>query len=96
MIQPAYQLSKLSCSYSHKDEDRVLYVEDLVIPRGNIVFLLGASGSGKSTLLETLGLMNDTFADGSVQFFPPGDESPIRLEDLWYQNDSSQLAEIRR
>lgn len=95
MIQPAYQLSKLSCSYSHKDEERVLYVEDLIIPRGNIVFLLGASGSGKSTLLETLGLMNDTFADGSVQFFPPGEES-IRLEDLWYQNDASKLAEIRR
>jgi ABC-type lipoprotein export system ATPase subunit len=96
MIQPAYQLSKLSCSYSHKDEERVLYVEDLVIPRGNVVFLLGASGSGKSTLLETHGLMNDTFADGSVQFFPPDANTSIRLEDLWYQNDAAQLAEIRR
>jgi ABC-type lipoprotein export system ATPase subunit len=96
MIQPAYQLSKLSCSYSHKDEDRVLYVEDLIIPRGNIVFLLGASGSGKSTLLETLGLMNDTFADGSVAFFPPDRNDSIRLEDLWYQNNAVELAEIRR
>jgi ABC-type lipoprotein export system ATPase subunit len=96
MIQPAYQISKLSCSYSHKDEDRVLYIDDLVIPRGNIVFLLGASGSGKSTLLETLGLMNDTFADGSVQFFPPGEKDAIRLEDLWYQQDATRLAEIRR
>ena len=55
MIQPAYQLSKLSCSYSHKDEERVLYVEDLVIPRGNVVFLLGASGVARAHYWKPLG-----------------------------------------
>jgi|JI10StandDraft_1071094.scaffolds.fasta_scaffold77171_2 putative ABC transport system ATP-binding protein len=96
MSQPIFRISKLSCSYSHKDQDRVLYIEDLEIPRGNIVFLLGASGSGKSTLLETLGLMNDTFADGSVEFYPEPNHAAIRLEDLWYQSNSSGLADIRK
>lgn len=73
----------------------MLYIENLDIPKGNIVFLLGASGSGKSTLLETLGLMNDTFADGSVEFFPEENKS-MRLEDLWYQNEGAKLAEIRK
>jgi ABC-type lipoprotein export system ATPase subunit len=95
MATPVFRISKLSCSYNHKEEDRVLYIEDLEIPKGKIVFLLGASGSGKSTLLETLGLMNDTFADGSIEFCPE-EGSSIRLEDLWYQNKSDKLAEIRK
>ena len=91
-----FRINKLSCSYSHKMEDRVLLVNELEIPRGQIVFLLGASGSGKSTLLETLGLMNDTFADGSIEFFPSDTNELIRLEDLWYAGDSKQLGQVRK
>jgi ABC-type lipoprotein export system ATPase subunit len=96
MTNTLFKINKLSCSYSHKEADRVLYVDDLTIPKGKITFLLGASGSGKSTLLETLGLMNDTFADGSVEFYPDSTNKLIRLEDLWYENKAEKLAEIRR
>jgi len=96
MKNPLFKISKLACSYSHKEEDKVLYIEDLELPKGEIIFLLGASGSGKSTLLETLGLMNDTFADGSVEFFPDQTGQAIRLEDLWYSEEGEKLSGIRR
>lgn len=41
---------------------------DLVIPRGELVVLLGASGSGKSTLLNILGGL-DQATEGVVWFF---------------------------
>ena len=56
----------LVCSYNLNPEDKVLYIRNLDIERGKIVFLLGASGSGKSTFLETLGLMNNTLSGGVV------------------------------
>ncbi|MFN8697793.1 MAG: ATP-binding cassette domain-containing protein [Flavobacteriales bacterium] len=96
MKNPLFRISRLACSYSHKPEDKVLYIEELDLPKGEIIFLLGASGSGKSTLLETLGLMNDTFADGSVEFFPDQSGQAVRLEDLWYSEQAEQLSSLRR
>ncbi|MCC6599330.1 MAG: ABC transporter ATP-binding protein [Crocinitomicaceae bacterium] len=89
-----FELENLSCSYTGKAEDKVLYIHDLKIPKGELIFLLGASGSGKSTLLETLGLMNNTIAEGSIIFYY--DENKVRYEDLWYNKDASGLSALRK
>lgn len=88
-----FSIRNLSCSYSRKIEEQVLRIENLDIPKGKIIFLLGASGSGKSTLLETLGLMNNTIAQGDIDF---NTSDKISLPALWATNDQSQLSEVRK
>lgn len=88
-----FSIQNLSCSYSLKPEEEVLHIQNLEIPKGKLIFLLGASGSGKSTLLETLGLMNNTIAGGSIDFHPG---ETISLQKLWQENDQSALAEVRK
>ncbi|MCX6190405.1 MAG: ATP-binding cassette domain-containing protein [Bacteroidetes bacterium] len=63
------------------------------IPKGKIIFLLGASGSGKSTLLETLGLMNNTIAQGEINF---NTDIKISFPELWAANNQVQLSEVRK
>lgn len=89
------EISNLSCSYSKGVADRVLYIENLKLQKGKIIFLLGASGSGKSTLLETLGLMNDTIADGKVELIQDGD---IRYDfsSLWKVENVNEITRIRK
>lgn len=95
MKKPIFKIENLVCSYSMNTEDAVLRVKDLVIEKGELIFLLGASGSGKSTLLETLGLMNNTLAEGSIQFMS-AEDGVVRYEDVWYGNQASSLSEVRK
>jgi len=64
-----FEINNLKCAYSNNKT--VLHIDELKIPAGKLVFVLGVSGIGKSTLIETIGLMNNTIAnsdDCKVQF----------------------------
>ena len=89
------EINNLSCSYSLNADEKVLFIENLSLQRGKVIFLLGSSGSGKSTLLETLGLMNNTVAGGSINFFPD-DQSQFEYAQLWAHNDSARIENIRK
>lgn len=91
-----FNITDLSCSYDRTNHNRVLYIREFGIPRGKLTFLLGPSGSGKSTLLETLGLMNNTFADGKVVFSPRTGQETIALESVWKPENSELLNSIRK
>ncbi len=84
----------LVCSYNLNPEDKVLYIRNLDIERGKIVFLLGASGSGKSTLLETLGLMNNTLSGGDIVL----DRGDLKFSfaELWKEPGRTTLTAVRR
>ncbi len=88
------EINNLSCSYSLKAEDKVLYIQNLKIQKGKIIFLLGASGSGKSTLLETLGLMNNTIASGKVELI----DNLVRhdFSSLWKPENENEITRIRK
>ncbi len=89
-------ISNLYCSYSLVQNKSVLFINNLELERGKIIFLLGASGTGKSTLLETLGLMNNTIAGGTVQFCPEKTEW-YNYTDLWKsENLDSEINTIRK
>lgn len=94
MSKNIFEIRSARCSYSGNVDDCVLYIENLDIPKGEVVFLLGASGSGKSTLLEVLGLMNNTLVSGDITFFP-GDEE-ISYKKLWADDKSEELSKDRR
>lgn len=69
MSESVFEINNLECAYSNNKT--VLHIEDLKIPSGKLVFVLGVSGIGKSTLIETIGLMNNTVKNGtesSVKF----------------------------
>ena len=61
-----FEISELSCSYGEKI---VLRIDELTIPKGEMVFIVGQSGCGKSTILEALGLMNDTIVKNEKTVF---------------------------
>lgn len=94
-VSPLINIRNLSCSYSRKEADRVLFIENLTLEKGKVIFLLGASGSGKSTLLETLGLMNHTIASGSVEIIG-NDQKPHDFSKLWESNNLDQINKIRK
>lgn len=91
-----FEINNLKCSYNNKDI--VLEVDHLIIPKGKLVTIVGLSGAGKSTFLETLGLMNNTFQNGSeVLFYPNGDDSSsFDLNNIWSGGNDALLSEIRR
>ena len=90
-----FSISKLSCSYTLDKNEKALYIENLNIPAGKLIFLLGASGCGKSTLLETLGLMNNTIAEGEI-LLNTKEDKPIEVSNLWKPENYSLLTNVRK
>ena len=95
-----FEIEKLRCSYDKVFREGIskviLEINNLIIPKGKKVFIVGESGIGKSTILETLGLMNKTFVtskDSKFLFFD-GD-MPIDLAAMWDQKSDKQLSAFR-
>jgi len=94
-----FEIKNLQCSYRKgqvQESDVVLHIEELDIPKGEIVFIVGQSGCGKSTLLETLGLMNNTMVvNGDTQFvFHSPRNEEIDLTSIWTKKNSV-ISDIR-
>jgi lipoprotein-releasing system ATP-binding protein len=94
-----FEIKNLLCSYPSK---KVMYIEELNIKSGEIVFILGNSGSGKSTLIETLGLMANNIdkeksKEGQIVYFQGYGTDPKDYHKIWNDGLSvGELAEIRR
>ncbi|MCW3092362.1 MAG: macrolide transporter permease/ATP-binding protein MacB [Ferruginibacter sp.] len=91
-----FSIQKLVCSYDRLPASKVLVIEELQIPAGKLIFLLGASGCGKSTLLETLGLMNNTVASGNIFLHPSNKSKKISIPELWQLENEPLLTEVRK
>jgi lipoprotein-releasing system ATP-binding protein len=66
-VGPSLELTALTKDYGEgKLRARVLHGIDLVVPRGQLVAIVGPSGSGKSSLLNLLGLL-DRPTSGSLR-----------------------------
>jgi len=91
-----FHIKNLKCAYNDQKKV-VLNIKELIIPRGQIVFILGSSGSGKSTLLETLGLMNNTFQSGDIRFFsnPESNSDFVDFSKIWSEGNE-RLNQIRK
>ena len=57
MSKNLYELNNISKTYNYQ-EGPVLEIERLIIPRNQVVVILGYSGSGKTTLLNILGMLD--------------------------------------
>lgn len=92
-----FEIKNLECAY-HRDRV-VLKINELFIPRGEMVFIVGQSGCGKSTILETLGLMNNTMQENSntTFLFHTPDGKTIDYPTIWRKKDNNDLlSDIRR
>lgn len=92
-----YEISNLVCAYQNGGK-KVLHVEELIIPKGKIIVILGLSGIGKSTFLETLGLMNDTILPSNqtiFRFFGNGKPVEFDFSNAWQKHSDSFLSNLR-
>jgi len=92
-----FHAKNISCVY--KEQNKIaLKIKELIIPKGKLIFILGASGSGKSTLLETLGMMNNTIQEGSIKFYDnqqkPTDS--IDIAEFWKRNNQQEISGLRK
>jgi len=92
---PLFHIKKLVCTYPGADSN-ALVINELIIPRGKMVFLLGASGAGKSTLLETLGIMNNTVASGEIIFTPDIEKPSVNISSLWKEKKEGEINALRK
>lgn len=90
---PIFKIDKASCSYTRSEGSKVLYIENLEIHPGELIFLLGASGSGKTTLLEALGLMNNTLAGGEITFH--AEEKNYKYSSIWEEGNNA-ISHLRK
>ncbi|MDR0605372.1 MAG: ABC transporter ATP-binding protein [Bacteroidales bacterium] len=93
-----FKIKELVCSYNRKEANLkvVLQIDELCIPRGNIVFIVGQSGCGKSTILEILGLMNNTILsnENTVFEFSPSEEIVYDYLTIW-EKSNKLISKIR-
>ena len=92
-----FEIKNLQCSYECKATNPkiVLQVDELSIPKGEMVFIVGQSGCGKSTILETLGLMNNTILSTEKFMIYPEENREIDVTRVWRQKNRV-LSEIRK
>ncbi len=83
-------LKNLACQYKGASKP-VLFVKELSIHSGEMVFFIGPSGVGKSTILETLGLMSDTITrakrDNSELILQDENQKQFSYYDLWNKKE---------
>ena len=101
MMDKLFDITNLKCSYDKHYEPGqskiVLEIDDLVLPRGKKIFIVGESGIGKSTILEVLGMMNNTIVPGTgtkFMFYEDADK-PVDLMALWQRNSDKELSQFR-
>lgn len=91
----------MKCSYDKHfvpgQSKVVMEIDNLVLPKGKRIFIVGESGIGKSTILEVLGMMNNTIVPGNdaTFVFYGKDEVPVNLLELWKRNSDRELSEFR-
>lgn len=93
-MNSVFKIENLECAYSNGEP--VLHIQDLEIPKGKLVFVLGVSGIGKSTLIETLGLMNNTIKNSNqckINF--SNKDVNENIGDIW-NKDNDFISEFRR
>ena len=96
-----FDIKNLRCSYDKNyregESKVVLEINNLAIPRGKKIFIVGESGIGKSTILETLGMMNNTIVPGDdTRFkFYGTDNKEIDLASLWSSKSERKLSDFR-
>ena len=92
-----FEIKNLQCSYEFKATHPrvVLKVDELIIPKGEVVFIVGKSGCGKSTMLETLGLMNHTILSAEKFLLFPEEGKEMDVTAVWRQKNSV-LSDIRK
>ena len=92
-----FEIKNLKCSYSCKETRPkvVLQADELSIPKGEVVFIVGKSGCGKSTILETLGLMNNTILSADKFLIFPEEAKEIDVTEVW-RLKNSVLSNIRK
>ncbi|HKL03621.1 MAG TPA: ABC transporter ATP-binding protein [Cryomorphaceae bacterium] len=95
-MENVFQISDLTCEYIFQKP--VLQIKTLLIPRGKLIFVVGASGIGKSTFIETLGFMNRTIAHSpglSLKYSATSQSPSQELKSFWdLSND--ELSNFRR
>jgi len=92
-----FEIQNTKCSYQRKSPNPkvVLQVDELCIPKGEVVFIVGKSGCGKSTILETLGLMNNTILSAGKFLIFPEEGKEINVTEVW-KKKNSVLSDIRK
>jgi len=90
-----FKIKNLECCYF--SGKTVLSIDELEIPRGSLIFILGLSGVGKSTFVETLGLMNKTISENElteISFYNNKNQT-IPIEKFWKKGDK-EISAFRR
>jgi len=85
-----FTIDNLKCSYDN-GKSTALFIENVDIQKGKLIFVLGKSGIGKSTLLEALGLMTNTISNKDNKVFFHNDTEQVRLDSLWAKNNLSEF-----
>ena len=90
-----FEVKNLACAYKSSISN-VLEIDDLLIEKGSLVFIIGPSGVGKSTILETLGLMNNTVKSisSTVLDLILEDGNKIDLLNIW-DSKNSYISSLR-
>lgn len=101
-METLFEIRKLRCSYDGNYREGVskivLQIEELSIPKGKRIFIVGESGIGKSTILEVLGMMNNTIVSSAdTEFcFYESEGRKIDLLRMWKRNSDTELSDFRR